>query len=426
VGAPLATSGVVGDYYLDTFNSVVYRKTGPTTWTPQMSLSTQEASATVLRNAVLGAPMIPDNTLTRIHWDTKVVDSGGLVLDLDAGPRVPRDGLYLVSGNASIAWAGAGFMQVQIRVGTEIRTTSQIAFNPTASPTTTNFAFPVHLRTGDIVEMYLLHSGTGGTRNIAGGLVNETSLSLTGLVGPMGPTGATGASGAAGAPGPAGGPTGPTGPTGATGPSSTLAGPTGPTGAVGPVGAASAITGEIRQYAGNVVPPGWAFCNGASAATASYPALFEMIGYTFGGSGTTFNLPNMAPDSPQLFFNSAAGIITAASGWGIDAVSAVRRGRHVTLNVNYHPTSYLAAATSGNIVNETVGTMRPGWECQTGAHFGTVTLGPMNMGYITSIMVLSATPPGIDYNANYPFSAGTSYLAASDIPQQTLKYIIKL
>ena len=40
------------------------------------------------------------------------------------------------------------------------------------------------------------------------------------------------------------------------------------------------------------MPDGWLLCNGASLAKASYPDLFAAIGYTWGGSGNTFYLPN--------------------------------------------------------------------------------------------------------------------------------------
>lgn len=37
----------------------------------------------------------------------------------------------------------------------------------------------------------------------------------------------------------------------------------------------------------------WLTCEGQSIAVASYPALFALIGYNFGGSGTHFNLPDL-------------------------------------------------------------------------------------------------------------------------------------
>ena len=51
--------------------------------------------------------------------------------------------------------------------------------------------------------------------------------------------------------------------------------------------------GTIIQYAANGVPSGWLFCNGQSLSTSTYVLLFTAIGYTYGGSGSTFNIPDM-------------------------------------------------------------------------------------------------------------------------------------
>src|SRR5713101_9205564 len=57
--------------------------------------------------------------------------------------------------------------------------------------------------------------------------------------------------------------------------------------------------GEIRVFAGNFAPAGWAFCNGALMAIADNTALFSLIGTTYGGDGqTTFALPNLQSRVP--------------------------------------------------------------------------------------------------------------------------------
>lgn len=50
--------------------------------------------------------------------------------------------------------------------------------------------------------------------------------------------------------------------------------------------------GTILPFAGAKIPNGWFLCNGAGKNTNDYPFLFRMIGYTYGGSGGTFNLPD--------------------------------------------------------------------------------------------------------------------------------------
>jgi len=51
-------------------------------------------------------------------------------------------------------------------------------------------------------------------------------------------------------------------------------------------------TGVMVPFAGNATPIGWLLCDGRSLQQSSYPALYSAIGTTFGGTGTTFNLPD--------------------------------------------------------------------------------------------------------------------------------------
>lgn len=57
--------------------------------------------------------------------------------------------------------------------------------------------------------------------------------------------------------------------------------------------------GEIRMFAGNFAPVGWAFCDGAIIPISQNDALFNLIGTTYGGDGqTTFALPNLQSRVP--------------------------------------------------------------------------------------------------------------------------------
>lgn len=52
--------------------------------------------------------------------------------------------------------------------------------------------------------------------------------------------------------------------------------------------------GEIKIFAGNFAPQGWAFCDGSTLAISSYTALFSLLGTTYGGDGVTnFKLPDL-------------------------------------------------------------------------------------------------------------------------------------
>jgi microcystin-dependent protein len=61
----------------------------------------------------------------------------------------------------------------------------------------------------------------------------------------------------------------------------------------------SPFIGEIRMFAGNFAPVGWAFCDGTLMAISQNDALFNLIGTTYGGDGqTTFALPNLQSSVP--------------------------------------------------------------------------------------------------------------------------------
>jgi phage-related tail fiber protein len=51
--------------------------------------------------------------------------------------------------------------------------------------------------------------------------------------------------------------------------------------------------GTVIYYAASTAPTGYLKANGASLSTTTYAALFAAIGYTFGGSGGSFNVPDL-------------------------------------------------------------------------------------------------------------------------------------
>ena len=51
--------------------------------------------------------------------------------------------------------------------------------------------------------------------------------------------------------------------------------------------------GAVVHFAASAAPSGFLKANGASLSTTTYATLFAVIGYTFGGSGASFNLPDL-------------------------------------------------------------------------------------------------------------------------------------
>ena len=171
-------------------------------------------------------------------------------------------------------------------------------------------------------------TGPIGPAGIPGAPGPQGLAGPTGATGPAGPPGTIGATGATGPPGTPGTP----GVTGAAGPQ----GPTGPTGPAGPAGppgsstedpklvALAAILGPatsappVREFSvpctiGQIIltayPPSGtgtiASANGALLSISENSVLFNVLGNTFGGDGTTtFALPNLQAYAPAGLYYS--------------------------------------------------------------------------------------------------------------------------
>jgi len=62
----------------------------------------------------------------------------------------------------------------------------------------------------------------------------------------------------------------------------------------------SPFVAEIRIWACNFPPSGWAFCNGQLMPISQNTALFSLLGTTYGGDGkSTFALPDMQGNVPM-------------------------------------------------------------------------------------------------------------------------------
>lgn len=58
--------------------------------------------------------------------------------------------------------------------------------------------------------------------------------------------------------------------------------------------------GEIKMFAGNFAPQGYAFCDGQLLPINQHQALFSLLGTTYGGDGrTTFALPDLRGRIPM-------------------------------------------------------------------------------------------------------------------------------
>lgn len=76
------------------------------------------------------------------------------------------------------------------------------------------------------------------------------------------------------------------------------------------------FTGEIRLFAGNFAPKGWAFCDGRLLPIKQYTALYSILGATYGGDDrSTFALPDLRGSVPigageSTFVSKSLGELT--------------------------------------------------------------------------------------------------------------------
>jgi len=107
---------------------------------------------------------------------------------------------------------------------------------------------------------------------------------------------------------------------------------------------ADCYVGEIRMFAGNYAPLGWEMCNGQLLQVAQYPALFSLIGTTYGGDGqSTFALPDMRGRVPVSMGTSKDGIhypLGQAGGTETVTLTTAELGAHT------HPVYAQSAAGS--------------------------------------------------------------------------------
>jgi microcystin-dependent protein len=102
-----------------------------------------------------------------------------------------------------------------------------------------------------------------------------------------------------------------------------------------------AFVGEIRLFAGNFAPRGWAKCDGAILRIDEYETLFTLIGTTYGGDGQiTFALPNLSERVP---LGTGQGFVLGESG-GTESIT-ITNGNLPRHNHPFQATAAMASMT---------------------------------------------------------------------------------
>ena len=187
-------------------------------------------------------------------------------------------------------------------------------------------------------------------------------------------------------------------------------------------------SGSIQMWATNTAPSGFLLCNGASYSKSMYPNLFAVIGYTFGGSGDTFLVPNYQNSMP---IGASSAHVLASKG-GSTTISSANLPSHT------HTFSGMSDGMNSNQAH-THGVIDPG-HAHTLAPYSAVTgggserpavnAGNSNVGsYNTNTVTTGISISGVDINHAHGFSGTTSSAGSgTDFlpPHLAINFIIKV
>ena len=120
------------------------------------------------------------------------------------------------------------------------------------------------------------------------------------------------------------------------------------------------FVGEIRMFAGNFAPRGWAFCDGQILAVSQNDALFSLYGTIYGGDGrTSFGLPDLRGripihqgDGPGLSFRR----LGSKAGGETETLTTSQMANH-----NHTFNASTATGTSNNAQGLVLGESIPGF-----------------------------------------------------------------
>lgn len=136
---------------------------------------------------------------------------------------------------------------------------------------------------------------------------------------------------------------------------------------------------EIKIFAGNFAPRGWAFCDGQLLQIAQNTALFSLIGTTYGGDGrTTTALPNLQGRAP-MHPGRGPGLTPRRLGERGGAETATLANTQMPNHSHQLQASALPASVNAPSTDRTLARSVGGFAYQTDSTSNLVNLAPQSL-----------------------------------------------
>jgi microcystin-dependent protein len=174
--------------------------------------------------------------------------------------------------------------------------------------------------------------------------------------------------------------------------------------------ASSVLTGTIVAFAGNSVPTGYLLCDSTQYSTTTYPALFALLGYTYGGTGAFFNVPNLVNN----FIKGATQSVGATeSGLFTISNNNIQAATITSTDLGSSGNPFVAFNTNGGIGS---------WSYYKGQASGD---GSVNVW--TAVTTANTLRSGTNLVSAFNTTIGTATPTAitGNVPNYLMRYIIK-
>ena len=171
----------------------------------------------------------------------------------------------------------------------------------------------------------------------------------------------------------------------------------------------SVLTGTIVAFAGNSVPTGYLLCDSTQSSTTAYPALFALLGYTYGGTGGFFNVPNLVNN----FIKGATQSVGATESGNFTISNSNIQSATISSTDLGGGNPYVAFNTNGGIGS---------WTYYKGKASGD---GSVNVW--TPVTTATGTRGGTDLVSAFNTTIGTATPTplTGNVPNYLMRYIIK-